>query len=172
VNPIVIVCGFAVFVACLIAHVVIWRFRVPKNDALMLFVLFLFVPAVIFSGVAALGIRMFPGNLSGTELLLVLMLHFGLSMVYISSYPAAQAISPSLKIMLLIPAAPEKKMTADEIFRYFEDQKIIMKRVEELSDYNLITCEKDQYRLKPAAVRLIRMYLFYRRLIGLPVGKG
>jgi hypothetical protein len=172
VSPNIILYGFGIFFACLITHIVIWRIRVPKNDALILFILFLFIPSAIVICTKVFYVQIIPVSLSGMEIALVLLLNFALSAIYISSYPAAQAASPSLKILLIIESARDKRMTAEEIFKYFENQKIILTRINELVDYNLVIKDQDRFSLKPFAMKLVSLYIFYRWLLGLPVGRG
>jgi len=157
----------AFFFLSFCVHVILWRIKRPTNDSRMLIIIFLIVPWIVVA-VHALVI----GSFSADEIALVLLLHFSLSAAYISSYPAAQAHSPSLDIFLIISASPERRMTADEIARHYHDKDIVIDRIEDLRIYGLVSEDRDVFRLKPVSLIIVRLYLAYRTLLNLEFGEG
>ena len=45
-RPAVLSAGFAGFLVCLLAHILVWRNRRPKNDIFSLFLIFMIAPSV------------------------------------------------------------------------------------------------------------------------------
>jgi hypothetical protein len=140
----------------------------PKNDVLTLFVIFLGIPLCVFFLLVFKG----QGNWDTIELLQILILHSSLALVYIASYPAAQAHSPSLSILLIIGSSAKGHLTAEEINRQYTTDQTIIRRVDELEIYGMIEKRDNVFILKPIARVIIRLYIFYRRLLGLPPGEG
>jgi hypothetical protein len=167
-NPKILTYGFMMFLICLLVHIFLWRIKIPKKDALTLLLIFIIIPALgLFAlfGIKILGFR-FP--LSGLELLYTFFLHLSLSFVYISSYPAAQADSPSLYILLMIASSGRNGMTAEEIINMSSNTKLITDRVDDLLNYKLISEGKDCFKLRPIARAIIIFFIWYRKLLGLP----
>lgn len=171
-NPHIFVYGSLIFFICLALHVFIWRIKIPDNDALILFLIFLIIPTLIF--LILLGLRSFMTlmPISGVEMAHALLLHLSLSLVYISSYPAAQAISPTLDILLVIAASGAKKLTKEEIIKNYDNKKLVTISVDSLKTSVLISQEGDRVRLTNTGRIIINFFIFYRRILGLPVGEG
>jgi hypothetical protein len=172
-DPKIIFYGLLLFVFCLTAHITLWRIRIPRNDALMLVFIFFGLPVFValiicVPGLIAQNIR--------TELVMtlaqVLVFHGALSSAYIASYPAATAHSPSLAILLIIGAAPLGRLTGDEIARLYRNEHTIIRRAEDLEVYGMLGRKDNSYVLKPVAYFIIRFYILYRKLLGLPPGEG
>lgn len=168
----VFVAAAAVFSVCLALHIIIWRFRIPRHDALALFIVFLVVPASVFCGLLILSAGMDITFWPAPDLVLVLLLHTALAGVYISSYPAAQAISPSLDIILMIAASPQGRLTEEEINQRYDDSVLVTARVEDLRRSHLVNVTFDHAELTRTGRVIIRGFIFYRRLLGLPLGEG
>lgn len=167
-NPDIIIYGFILFFICLIIHIFIWRIKIPANDALALFLIFLIIPFLIFL-VSIVGLKDF---ISGIVLTEVLLLHLSFSLIYIASYPAAQAVSPSLNILLIIGSSDKKRMTGNDIFNQCSNIRIVTDRVDDLAAYNLILKKGDYFELKPLAKFIINIFIAYRKILGLPAGGG
>lgn len=169
-DPKVILYGFIMFLTCLSLHVVSWRIRIPKSDALALCFLFIALPAAFF--VFVFGSSWNPLNVSGIDAVAVLVFHFALSLVYISSYPAAQAISPSLEMLLVIASSPDRRLTAEGVLERFNDQGLLHARVDDLKGSVLVSQRNGCLELTAAGKAVIVFFVLYRRLLGLPVGEG
>jgi hypothetical protein len=173
VSVAVLVSGCGLFLLCLLAHVAIWRISVPHNDVLILFLVFLAVPGISALAAAA-GPELIRNaiHLSGIGVAQVFVLHAALSAVYIASYPAAQAHSPTLAIFLLIAASPDKRLNSDEIVKRYTNRHTLVERVRDLSVYDLVSERDERLTLRPLAKIIIKCYIFYRALLGMPPGEG
>lgn len=171
-EPGIFIGGFGFFAVILIVHILIWRIKIPANDAFYLIVIFLVFP-IIAAIVAALvkhlqsALPYSYGDIAG-----VIILHASLSLVYISTYPAVQAVSPSLDILLLIRKSPEGKMSEDAIMEQYRGSRIVTDRVGDLRIYNLIIERDGNFELKPVATLIVLFFIAYRKLLGLPLGEG
>ena len=162
----VFTCGVLVFLACLAVHVAVWRAKTPGRDALALFAVFLGFPAALFSFVLLAGRPHFTPD----EIALAFLLHAALSCVYISSYPAAQALSPSLDIILKI--SRQGKMTASEIVGSYDDRRLVAERVDDLGRSSLVFREGGRFYLTRVGRFVLGFFRTYRKVLGLPFGGG
>lgn len=172
----VLITGFLLVFVSLCIHVTVWRWHCPKNDALALIVSFLILPvtiiliAIVFrvSGiVSTLNNILTPINLS-----YCIFLYLALSAVYVVSYPAAQAMCPSLTILLIVAHAMPRGCTQEEIQGHFSNSGLLDTRVQDLIDAKLAKEVDGMLTLTPSGVATARFFVFYRRLLGLPMGDG
>ncbi len=169
--------AFGIFFSCLLIHVLLWRVKRPLRQASALFLIFIGLP-VIFSALV-FGISLFShkncfiiAGLTGAEWALVLLLDLALSAAYILTYPAAQAISPSLKILLIIGGASPTGVSYEEMVNEFPAKDLFDRRVEDLFDEELIREESGGLVLTSSGAALARVFILIRKLLGLPAGKG
>jgi hypothetical protein len=164
--------GGLIFAVCLAVHIGIWRIKIPNNDALILFIIFLIIPSAVI--IILMGLKMFYCLLpvSPLGLLFILLLHLSLSLVYVSSYPAAQAISPSLDILMVIAAAETKRMTEEEVVRHYNDNVLVSARINDLRTSILLAQRGDNFEVTKVGKTIIRLFILYRKIIGLPAGEG
>lgn len=165
----IILYGFASFLIFLIIHIGIWRIKIPTNDILALFVIFLVIPSILFFT----GVIVMKNVISGTILVKALLLHVVLSLLYIGSYPLAQAVSPSFNILLTVGSSDRKKMTREDIINRCGNIKIVEDRVDDLIAYKWVSVKDGRLRLTPVIkFIIISICIVYRRMLGLPTGKG
>ena len=164
--------GFVLFAIVLVVHVCIWRVRIPANDAGVLIMIFLVVPVAAAFAVIVIKYLQAPVPVTYGDIIGIILLHMSLSLVYVSSYPAVQAVSPSLDILLMIGKSEEGKMTEEDIVEQYRGSKIVTDRVGDLRIYNLIYEKDGFFTLKPVAMLIVLFFIFYRKLLGLPVGEG
>ncbi len=153
--------GLTSFVVCLVAHVVWWRARRPRSDVPALFLLFLLLPSVV--ALVALLVAP-PLAVAGAFLL-----HLALACAYIQTYPAAQAQSPSLHILLAVGRVPEG-LTRAELLAGGTPQTLVGARVDDLVANRFIVDSQDgdgKYVLTPTARRLVLFFVAFRRFLGL-----
>ncbi|MDA8077500.1 MAG: hypothetical protein M0Z79_01045 [Nitrospiraceae bacterium] len=167
-SPRVFIYGSLFFVSSLLLHVVIWRVRVPRHDALGLFLIFSVVPAVLLATLRAVNLA----PVGGISVAHMLLLHAALSVFYISSYPAAQAISPSLDILLLIGSSANLRMTREEILANYDETVLVKARIDDLGRSALASRRGDTFRLTMAGRAVVRFFAIYRSMLGLPAGQG
>ncbi|OGR53642.1 MAG: hypothetical protein A3I11_00650 [Elusimicrobia bacterium RIFCSPLOWO2_02_FULL_39_32] len=171
----IIIIGVSYFFLCLFLHIIVWKINRPKNDFLALFLIFLFFPLALYfiSFLLFYVNNIVPNSYIPLETLLAIyLLHLSLSSVYIQSYPLAQAVSPSLKILKIVGDAMPKGLNKQEIFHHFDLSDLIIKRIEDLSDNKFIKNENECLTLTYFGKFLAKFFIFYRAFLGLPPGKG
>ena len=172
-NPKILAAGTLSFLICLTAHILRWRFRRPRNDILALIVIFMLIPgsAAIFYCfwmiyAKAAGWAMI-SNLSA-----FLIFHLALSSAYIQSYPPAQAISPSLEMMILVHRAMPGGLTQAEISGCFNNDMLVHTRFIDLVNTGLIAENNGVFTLTASGKRLIGFFVIYRKTLGLEFKGG
>jgi hypothetical protein len=168
VNPLVFALALLLFLVSLLVHVLIWRIRRPRHDALALFLTFSTVPAAAMGALVAAGFVAGPG----ADIAATVLLHGALSACYIASYPAAQALSPSLDILLLIDSSTGGSMSREEILANYSEDILIRERIEDLGRSTLVRRLGNDFSLSPAGGAVALFFKVYRRLLGLPTGEG
>ena len=174
----VLITGFLLFFMSLGIHIVIWRWHRPLNDALALLFIFFALPgaciliAIVFrmSGMPFYSVLrnvFMPAHLASG-----LFLHLSLSAAYIMSYPASQAVCPSLTILLIVGHAMPRGCTQEEIQRHFSNSFLLDTRFQDLNDAKLVKEVNSALTLTSRGIAITRFFVFYRRLLGLPMGDG
>lgn len=159
--------GILLFLFCLFFHVLHWRWKKPQDDIFVLFLNFVIAPLLIL--IFILFVIKYPFlNFSFSEVIAIYVLHLALSGVYISSYPAVQAYSPSLEILLMYSKSKSAGITREEMLKMFDKDSIVSDRVRDLVNSNWVKQEGDNYRLTFFSKVIVRCYLFYRKSLGLP----
>lgn len=92
-------------------------------------------------------------------------------MHYLSVYPAVQAQSPTFRILHALSNHPEG-LTEYEIVGECADPRALSDRWEELERANLLIQRENSFELTWKGRNLAKLFLFYRSLLGLPVGQG
>lgn len=172
-SLLLVIAGVVVFLLCLCIHIAVWRVARPSRDAIMLFLIFILLPiGILICRYIALWLVSWDLPWSVTDAAAVMLLHFSLSAAYIAGYPAVQAISPSLDILLIIGSSAEGRMNEDDIIRAYRETALVLDRVEDLKIHSLITEQNGIYTLRPYARHIVRFFIRYRKMLGLPVGEG
>ncbi len=162
----VLLTGFSTFAASLTLHILIWRLSRPRNDIRALFMIFIAAPVLVFAGIFA----MQPGLIQLVHWIAVTLLHIALSSAYIQTYPTAQAISPSLEIMILV--ARNGGLPAEEIEKHFTDGKLVLSRFDDLLNAGLAEETDGKISLTSSGKRFIRSVVLYRKLLGVEYQGG
>lgn len=164
----ILIAGIVLWLSCFALHVVLWRARKPVNDVKMLIYVFLLLPIAIVSVVFINVQHWFKIE----ETFLVIILHYCLSLAYIASYPAAQAHSPSLDIMLKVSRSPNREISASELAATWGNRNVLIDRVDDLQTGGLIVRRGEVYYLTMPGRALLTMYRLYRQFLGVSFGKG
>ncbi|MBI5643860.1 MAG: hypothetical protein HY954_10355 [Deltaproteobacteria bacterium] len=144
--------------------------RYPKNRPLALLVIFIMLPAVISAAVFFLA----PSGgylLSINDLLAGCLLALGISSAYVLTYPAVEALSPSLMMLTLIGNST-KGLSAKELSDHFVEDLVLSPRIKDLMEDGLVKGDGGYLRLTLGGVVLVRFFCFFRAFIGLGIGKG
>ncbi len=163
-KPEILASGGISFFICLFIHIFQWRVKRPQNDLKALFVIFMVIPGIL--SVTALAWIPIP------DLFAFLLLHFALSSAYIQSYPPAQAVSPSLEIMILVQHAMPKGLTGAEVAEHFDNDKLVHTRFNDLVNTRLVEEKDGVFTLTPPGSRLITFFVNYRKILGLEFKGG
>ncbi len=170
----ILVSGIVVFIASIFIHILIWRVRSPGQRGLTLFFIFFILPLIIwlfysvfaFMGVLPMGYG--PGLIEGAAILL---LHYSLSAAYIMTYPAVEALSPTLVIALFM--GESSTATAhEELIRLFPEESILTPRIMDLARAKLVRLDNETLSLTFRGRVLIQFFILFRAFIGLKPGRG
>lgn len=168
----ILVSGFCTFALCWCVHVMMWRSRRPKNDILVLFSIFIFLPMIAFCSGLILAWTQNLFGISSLEFCAVVLLHAALSCAYIQTYPCAQAESPSLAIMLIVARHGSNGISGKEISGHFDDGKLVHSRFQDLINSSLIREKDGAYFLSGFASGLLQFFILYRKILGLGFKTG
>jgi len=190
----VILLGIGSFSVCLLFHVILWQFRRPYHHALALFGIF-FLGGGFLLMVSAFLMR----SLSGTDWLAIGLMHVALSCGYIQLYPASQANSPSVTLLMAVRKSMPAGLTDEDIHALFETRSAVhppsqktpeggglplrgcrplsswgglQDRVEELVVSGLVQDEAGQLSLTHRGRAFISPFIYFRKMLGIPEGKG
>lgn len=100
------------------------------------------------------------------------LLHAALSSAYIQVYPASQADSPSLRVLLLVGTSMPVGMTENEIQASFNEDALLESRIQDLVESGLVTESRGKLELSAEGRFLITPFILLRRMLGLEAGKG
>ena len=165
-SPEVIFLGAGTFLVCLAAHVILWRLRRPHRHALALLAVF------FMGGASLLSLERVIFHLGIENWIAVALLHFAMSCGYIQLYPASQAQSPSVTILLAVKKSMPRGMSEAEIVSLINPGKIFHDRIEDLTASGLVTGQNGTLALTARGRAFIRPFMIYRALLGIPEGKG
>lgn len=145
----------------------VWRFFRPRQDALLLVVIFL---APLLTLPLMMG-RIDP-NMDVTDVAAIALLHVALTCAYIQIYPASQADSPTLKIMMIVEKGMPAGLTEAEIRKSFRQEDLFDAKVRDLMESGLVTQSGGQIEITRRGKNFVTPFLFIRRWVGLPFGEG
>ncbi|HWG44316.1 MAG TPA: hypothetical protein VN688_16175 [Gemmataceae bacterium] len=164
--------GGGLFGIGLAIHVLWWRLRRPKDDISALALCLLLLPAAIqFTGGSWLW---YAGSIRHLMVDSFLILGFivSLAAVYIISYPAAQAASPTMLVALRLAQRGEAGMSVKELVASLENADICGETVPRLLDERFACAVEGRLFLAKRGMQMVRVCLAWRYLLGLPEGEG
>jgi len=170
IHPLLMIMGIVSFVFGLGLHVVVWRIRKPKRHLLALLLVF----GLIY-GVSLFIFSYFPwfnAYLRSWNLALYSLFYFALSCAYIQFYPAAQAQSPSLQLMLAVGKAGSQGLCEEAIVRQFATQDLRESRLNDLLDARLVAESGGKLKLTQQGKLFVTPFIGIRQLIGYDEGQG
>jgi hypothetical protein len=167
VSATVLLAGFAAFAGCLAVHLVLWRVARPRSDLRALFVVFFGVPCAVALLVAAPSAVGFAGLPDWLDVAASLLLHWALSAAYVQTYPAVQAMAPSLEIASAVRRSMPGGLARSDLLVRLNTRALVEERIADLVADRLVHMEGGRYMLTPASRRLVRFFLGLRVLLGL-----
>lgn len=171
----VIIAGLSLFILSMALHVVVWRLFKPKSYFKALPAVFLAIP-VLGVGPAVLtncfGTSGCLGFMDWVDWSSAVFLHLAISTAYIMTYPALQASSPSLVIVLRIKAAMPEGLTAGELGGLFDAKGLVVERMDDLKNSGLIVVTGSKCAITARGRMLLAPFVLLRMLLGLKAGLG
>jgi hypothetical protein len=162
----VLVLGIAIFLLCLLLHILLWRSLRPQKHIPALLAIF-FGAGALLVFLAASGL-----NLSHADAFAVLLLHVAISCGYIQLYPASQADSPSVIILSAVQDAMPQGLSESELQALIQTKNAFQGRVDDLVFSGLVADKNGTLSLTDRGRAFILPFMIYRRLLGIPEGKG
>lgn len=164
-----ILLGSILFVAGFAVHVVWWRTARPADDfralALSLFVL----PAVLATAVLLLA----PGVVTVRETIGAVLVTIAIGAIYIMYYPAAQAASPSMLLVLEISrSASSGGATRESLRTAFDNELLCRQSIDNLVHEHFASDSGGKLSVAPRGTFLLQMLNNWRKLLGLKFGSG
>lgn len=160
----VLVWGIILFTIAFFLHLFFWRFQLPKKPIKALILLFI---GVIFLGIIFLIRFKF---YSFAQYLHICILFFSLFATYLLTYPAIEADSPSLVIILRIYSAGKEGLSIKALNESYTDDLLVEPRLKDLVEARLVDFNGTTYKINNKGVILMFPFMLYRNFLGL--GKG
>ena len=157
----VLLAGVGLFVATLVIHVVMWRIRVPRQQAATLIFLILVAG---FVGTAVLFTSRFQG-LDGLKPLLAIGVFGSLSAIYLILFSSLEADSPTLTILNLVHASGAQGIEEGDLRTAMARQSYVRKRINQLLQDGMVIEVSDRLRLQPRGQLFCKFVLYYRKLL-------
>jgi hypothetical protein len=160
----VLIAGAGLFAFAFVIHVVIWRFRVPRHQALAVVLLFLAVGLIGLSAFAGFGLDAL--HLTPLRLVLAIILFGSFGVSYLILFSALEADSPTMTIIGLITANGDRGICREELSEAMANHSFVQLRLNQMLHDGMAYRSGD--RLLPGAqgLFLTKLILWYRRLLG------
>jgi phosphatidylserine synthase len=162
----VVLLASATIMIAMAAHIAWWRIKRPVADIPAIFCVFLILPAPLY-GLLALGGAFGVVPFSPAEAALAFVMHAALACAYVQTYPAVQAQSPTLSILLAVGAARDG-LDGDGIVKALEAQGLVGERTDDLLRNGLLVREGNRIRPSRIGHLIAGGFGAYRRWLGLP----
>ncbi len=107
-----------------------------------------------------------------SDIIAVSVLHLALSCAYIQIYPAAQAFSPTLVILLLAKKSMPLGITKKELELRLNARLLLGARITDLLEADLVREIDQKIELTPRGEAMIGFFIAFRRAFALDLGKG
>lgn len=160
----IIVAGVALLFTFLLAHLILWKIRLPKRHiaslliiiSLLMLVWALLAQFLRFTVWEALHAALFFGSMS---------------FCYVIAYSAIEGDSPTLSLMRFVGAGPAAGCSFEEIEAFFAARPFIRSRIEALLSSSLIRQDAGRYFIAGKPSLAFRLILAFRMLFG-TIAKG
>lgn len=147
----------ALFAACLVLQVVVWRYFAIAGQGMRLVAVFVVLPGIVCAT---------PVEISWA---LTYLLHVCMSVCYIILYTGVTGFSPSIAILERVDRSMPEGLTREQLPpQWFTDTHLSGARRENLLSGGLITESGGTLRLTARGKFIAACFLIFRRFIGLP----
>lgn len=161
--------GILIFTFFMAIHIIIWRVKRPEKHITLPILVFAIIPFVLFLLTLFLNLKF--RYLNTEDIVLTWVMYFALGLGYLMTYPAVQAISPSLEMLLYIAKSPEG-LTEEELVERFNIKNLVEDRLSDLEEENLAYEKEGQMILTSKGNMLASFMMIQRKIYGLETGEG
>lgn len=144
--------SFGVFTAAWLAHLALWRTRVPRPATGILLVIFLGALPVAFVAAWLGGLRLAPWMIVQATLF-----HVAASLAYIIIYAGIEEPSPTLTLVRTVEGAGARGCSIDELSAALTDAALVDVRLDTLQASGLAQHAFGMWNLTPRGVQLARV---------------
>jgi hypothetical protein len=170
----VFIWGMGIFCFAFLLHIAIWKVRIPKRQTRA--IIFIFFGVLAAWVTAAFIISIAPMPLTAllprdpAEYAHVILFVGMLSLYYISFYTLIEADSPSFMIALKVDEAGKRGLEEKEIFSFFTDEMLVLRRLDDLVHASMVSFRDGRYRIRTSGAIFIRPFIWFRKVLGCGIG--
>jgi uncharacterized protein YacL len=169
----VFIWGIVLIAVFLTAHLILWRFYLPKRQARALFLIFiviltLFLCVSVANRFNALNSRLFTQSLP--YVFHIMFFYFSFFVAYLVLYSAIEADSPTLLMLLEIDKCGSAGLTKDKLREILDDDLLIKPRLNDLLLEGLIVRRGNKIKLSGKGRLVGVIFTSYRKILNLPKG--
>lgn len=143
------------FLSAIAAHVVIWRFRVPRNQTRCLLLIFALAPLLLCAAAAAKS-PFAPRTLLAKDVAGIALFYLGAVGCYLITYAGVEETSPSLKLIRALEAAGGDGCTREDLAELITEEHFIEPRLRSLKSQRIIAETAEGIKLTSRGTRIAR----------------
>lgn len=162
-----LVYGVAIVAAGFLAHLAIWRVRVPRRQTRAVLAVFF---GTMLAGLALPSVAPVPPPGGPAEYAAVVLFVVAMTLGYTITYSALEADSPTLVLIRLIAAAGPDGLSEKELEAGADDGLLILPRLADLVRDGHVTRDGDVYQLTEKGRRFVAVFRTFRRVLGADKG--
>lgn len=161
--------GSALLILAFVIHLILWKIRLPKRQTKTILQIFF---AVMIFGIFVL--CNLPDNpvilgisppVSLAEYIQISLFFVSLTLVYMITYSALEADSPSLVIVTTIANAGPNGLDKQCFDELMNDNILVKPRIRDLLLNKMAKMDGDKYVLTPKGVLFARIFIIYRKIM-------
>lgn len=160
----ILVATCVLFCVAMVAHLIIWRVRLPGSQIKALLIIFNAVLGIGMIGAVACSVVF-------TDLMHIALFYESISLSYFITYSAIEGDSPTLSLIRLLAESHSAGVPAHEVAHFLAQRPFVKTRLAALVTAGLIREQTDRYFLAGKGSLAFRLILGYRKLYG-PIYKG
>jgi len=162
--------GLFIFCLAFFLHLAIWKIRTPKSHTKALLQIFFATLILSFFLLWLISCFVLSSDSylpkSFSDYIHIILFFAALTLAYITTYSAVEVDSPSFLITMSIYEAGVKGLHKDRLKETMRNELLVKPRVNDLLRDKLVFLSNNKYRVTKAGYRLINLFIFYRRLLG------
>ena len=169
-----ILSAFLTFSAAWLAHLMLWRVRLPQAQLKTLLVLFFLTwcGAAGFAWASDWSYLLLGEGSAPIGFLYFSLLYWSAALCYVITYSAMEGDSPTLRLTRHLHRGGAEGVSHEEIEEFFRQRPFVGARVKALVTDNIFIEESGGYRLASSKYLFFRVILGYRRVVFGPVKAG